>query len=207
MRKIQQKNPMVDMVRYQLEASMQLADAVFSGTEKIDRAVLDATHQAVDGHLKFARAVTNIRDPSKMAELQTTLAHRPERTIQCQQQIMSAFAEMQAEFGKSIQNYMERFSQTAISRTGEIERTGETSTKEAGNAMFNPMSSMMSMWENAFREATTMANRNLVAARTTMETAASAASEAVAHAVESVDIEEHDQHEHGDKKHGASRRK
>ena len=79
MRKMQQQNPMVDMVRYQLDASMQLANALFSGTEKIDRAVLDATHQAVDGQLKFARAVANIRDPSKMAELQNTLAHRPEQ--------------------------------------------------------------------------------------------------------------------------------
>ena len=207
MRKMQQQNSMVDMVRYQLEASMQLADAVFSGTEKIDRAVLDATHQAVDGQLKFARAVTNIRDPSKMAELQTTMAHRPERTIQCQQQIISAFAEMQAEFGKSIQNYMERFSQTAISRAGEIERTGDTSAADTGNAMFNPVKSMVSMWENAFREVTTMANQNIVAARSSMETTAGAASEAVAHAVESVDIEEHEQHEHGDRKHGASRKK
>lgn len=203
MRKMQQQNPMVDMVRYQLEASMQLADAVFSGTEKIDRAVLDATHQAVDGQLKFARAVANIRDPSQMAELQTSLAHRPERTIQCQQQIMSALAEMQAEFGKSMQYYMERFGQAAIARTGEVERTGEAAKEEAGNALFNPVSSMMSMWQSAFREAATLANRNIVAARSTMESAASAASEAVSHAVEAVDVEEHE-HE---KKHGASRRK
>jgi len=207
MRKMQQHNPMVDMVRYQLDTSMQLADAVFSGTEKIDRAVLDAAHQAVDGQLKFARAVANIRDPSKMAELQTTLAHRPERTIHCQQQIMSAFAEMQAEFGKSIQNYMERFSQTAIARAGEIERTGETTTEGAGSALFNPVSSMLSMWENAFREATTMANRNIVAARSSMETAAAAASEAVAHAVEAVEVEEHEEHEHAEKRHGGSRKK
>lgn len=206
MQKIQQQNPMVDMVRYQLDASMQLANALFSDTEKIDRAVLDATHQAVDSQLKLARAVTNIRDPSKMAELQTTLAHRPERTIQCQQQIMSALAEMQVEFGKSMQFYMERFSQTAITRAGEAERTtSEAANEQVNNAMFNPVSSMMSMWENAFREAATLANRNLMAARNTMETAANAASEAVAHSVESVDME--DQHEHADKKHGTSRRK
>jgi len=205
MRKMQQQNPMVDMVRYQLDASMQLANALFSGTEKIDRAVLDATHQAVDGQLKFARAVANIRDPSKMAELQSTLAHRPEQTIQCQQQIMSAFAEMQAEFGKSIQYYMERFGQTAIARASEAERTGEAANEQANNAMFNPVSSMISMWETAFREAATMANKNMMAARNSMETAANAASEAVAHTVESVDMEEH---EHADKKHhGTGRRK
>jgi glutamate formiminotransferase len=117
---------------------------------------------------------------------------------------MSAVAEMQAEFGKSIQYYMERFSQTAIARAGEVERTSEAANEQANNAMFNPVSSMISMWEKAFREAATLANRNMMAARNSMETAANAASEAVAHAVESVDLEEH---EHADKKHGASRRK
>lgn len=207
MRKSQQHNSMVELVRYQIETSMQLADAVFSGTEKIDRAVLDATHQAVDGQLKFARAIVNIRDPSQMTELQTTLAHRPEQSIHCQQQIMSAFAEMQAEFGKSIQNYMQRFSQTALERATEIERTGETSTEGEGKALSNPVASMVSMWEKAFREAATMASRNLGAARGPIETATSSESDAVIHAVESGDIEEHELHEHADKKHGGSRKK
>lgn len=63
MHKTQQHNPVVDMVQYQLDASIQLADVVFSGTEKIDRAVLDVTHQAVDSQLKLVRAMTNMRDP------------------------------------------------------------------------------------------------------------------------------------------------
>jgi hypothetical protein len=206
MPKMQQHNPMVDMVRYQLEASMQLADAVFSGTEKIDRAVIDATHQTVDGQLKFARAVADIRDPSKIAELQTTLTHRPEQTMQCQQQIMSAFAEMQAEFGKSIQYYMERFSQVTVARTGEVERTSEAGSEQVNHALFNPVASVFSMWENAFREVSTLANRNMVAARSSIETAAHTASEAVAHAVDATE-EAQDELEHGEKKHGASRRK
>ena len=57
MHKTQQHNPVVDMVQYQLDASIQLADVVFSGTEKIDRAVLDVTHQAVDSQLKLVRAL------------------------------------------------------------------------------------------------------------------------------------------------------
>ena len=97
MRQAQQHNPVVDMVQYQLDASIQLADVVFSGTEKIDRAVLDVTHQAVDSHFKLVRAMTNMRDPSKMADLQSALAHRPEKAMHCQQQIMSALVEMQTE--------------------------------------------------------------------------------------------------------------
>jgi hypothetical protein len=201
---MQHQNPMVDMVQYQLEASMQLADVVFSGTEKIDRAVLDVTHDAVAQQIKLARALTNMRDPSKMAELQTTLAHRPERTVQCQQQIMSAFAEIQAEFGKSIQHYMEQISQTAMARTNTNAQSTENAGEQAANAMFNPVSSMLSVWEKAFREATTLANRNLMAARSTIESVANVAGEAVAHSVEAGEIEED---EHSEKKHGGARRK
>lgn len=207
MRKMQQQNPMVDMVRHQLDASMQLANALFSGTEKIDRAVLDATHQAMGSQLKFVHAVTDIRDPSKMAELQNVLSHRPEQSMQCQQQIMLAFAEMQAEFGKSIQFYMERLNQTASSRISETEQIAAAANTHGHNASFNPVSSMMSMWETAFREATTLANRNMMVARNSLETAANAASEAVAHTVESVHRDDHDEHVHAERKQGASRRK
>ena len=113
MHKTQQHNPVVDMVQHQLDASIQLADVVFSGTEKIDRAVLDVTHQAVDSQLKLVRAITNMRDPSRMADLQQVIAHRPEKAMHCHQQIMSALVEMQTEFGRSVREYIDRVSHTA----------------------------------------------------------------------------------------------
>jgi len=79
MHKTQQHNPVVDMVQCQLDATIQLADVVFSGTEKIDRAVLDVTHQTVDSQLKLVRAIAKMRDPSKMADLQQVMAHQPEK--------------------------------------------------------------------------------------------------------------------------------
>ena len=88
MQKAQHHNPVVDMVQHQLDASIQLADVVFSGTEKIDRAVLYVTHQAVESQLKLVRAMANMRDPSKIADLQSVIANRPEKAMHCQQQIM-----------------------------------------------------------------------------------------------------------------------
>jgi len=202
MQKTQQHNPLVDAVQVQLETSMQLTDAVFSGTEKIERAMRDATHQAVDGQLTMARAVVGIHNPAEMVDVRTSLATRPESVMKCQQQIMVAFAEMQNDIGKSIQHYMERFSQVAIARSNEAAQPTNTASQTASSAMFNPVSSMLSVWESAFREAAQLANRNMMAARTTMESAANAASEAVAHTVEAVDMEEH---EHSDKKHARRR--
>ena len=91
MSKAQQHNPVVDMVQYQLDASIQLADAVFSGTEKIDRAVLDVTHQAVDSQLKLVRAMANMRDPARMADLQSAIAHR-RRSSKCKPNSVAPFA-------------------------------------------------------------------------------------------------------------------
>lgn len=205
MRRMQQHNPLVDMVQYQLEASMQLADAMFSGTEKIDRVMLDATRQAVDGQFKLARAITDVKDTSKLQELQTTLAHRPEKSIQYQQKILSAFAEMQAEYGKSIQNYIEHISQSSLAHTVKsAQQQIDAGTQQSENAMLNPVSSMWSVWEQAFRDATSLANRNLMAARSSLESAASLASEVVPHVASAEGSEEHEESE---KRHGGAHRK
>ena len=51
-----QQNPLVNIVQNQLDASMRLADAVFLGKGKIDRVILDATHQAVENNLQMAKS-------------------------------------------------------------------------------------------------------------------------------------------------------
>ena len=183
MRSTQQHNPMVDLVHYQLEASMHLAEAVFSGTEKIDRAMLDVTHQAVDGQLKLARAVTDMRDPARMAELQVSLASRPEKAMHCQQQIMSALVEIQAEFGRSIRVYLERFGQNTALQSGESAEQEESLSKTVAGmghmpgAPLNPFTGMLSVWEEAFREAGKLASQNMMAASTSLESATAAARE------------------------------
>jgi hypothetical protein len=106
-----QQNPLVNIIQHQLDASMRLADAVFLGKGKIDRVILDATHQAVENNLQMARALTEVQDPSQFKDLQTKLAFHPEKNMHYQQEILSAVAEIQAEMVKSVQNSMERFGQ------------------------------------------------------------------------------------------------
>ncbi len=183
MRRSQQHNPVVDMVQYQLDVSIHLAEAMFTGTEKIDRAVLDVTHQAVDGQLKLARAVADLRDPGKMADLQVVMAGRPEKTMHCQQQIMAALVEMQGEFGKSVRDYMDRLSQSATEQAGEAgEKMGVGTQAQAD--MMNPFTGMMMVWEQAFREASRMASQNMMAARSGVENAANAARDAMSKSIE-----------------------
>ncbi len=203
-----QHTMVVDIVQYQLDASIHLADAVFSGTEKIDRAMLDVTHQAVDGQLKFARAVADMRDPGKMADLQVAIAARPEKAMLCQQQIMAAMVEMQAEFGRSIRNYMDRMSATAASEADEASRQsaggGAQAQAQAQDLMSHPLSGMISVWEQAFREATRLANQNMMVARSNVENAAHAAGEAMARSMEAGGV---NGHAHGTQKARAGRRR
>ncbi len=203
-----QHTMVVDIVQYQLDASIHLADAVFSGTEKIDRAMLDVTHQAVDGQLKFARAVADMRDPGKMADLQVAIAARPEKAMLCQQQIMAAMVEMQAEFGRSIRNYMDRMSATAASEADDASRqpaAGGTQAKaQAQDLMSHPLSGMISVWEQAFREATRLANQNMMVARSNVENAAHAAGEAMARSMEAGGV---NGHAHGTQRARAGRRR
>ncbi len=198
MHKTQQHNPVVDMVQYQLDASIQLADVVFSGTEKIDRAVLDVTHQAVDSQLKLVRAIANMRDPSRMADLQQAIAHRPEKAMQCQQQIMSALVEMQTEFGRSVREYMDRVSHTAAEQVESAQHQATSGSSQPGEAMANPFTGMMGVWEQVFREASRFATQNMTVARSNVETAANYARDAVSQTVEHVG--EDMEHPHGHKR-------
>lgn len=205
MHKTQQHNPVVDMVQYQLDATIQLADVVFSGTEKIDRAVLDVTHQAVDSQLKLVRAIANMRDPSKMADLQQVMARRPEKAMHCQQQIMSALVEMQTEFGRSVREYMDLVRHKAAEQVESAQHQAAAGMNQHGEGIVNPFTGMMSVWEQAFREASRFATQNMTVARSNVETAANfardAASRTAEHMVEEVD------HPHAHKKAAASRKK
>ena len=209
MRSTQQHNPVVEMVQYQLEASIHLAEAVFSGTEKIDRAMLDVTHQAMDGQLKLVRAVASMRDPSRMAELQSSLASRPEKTMHCQQQIMSALVEIQAEFGKSIRNSLERFSQVSADQAAETahEHSAGAGRNEGKDAPLNPFTGMLSVWEEAFKEASRLASQNLMVARNSMENTTSAMREAASQHYEASHVDTHHQAAPRAKKQARARRK
>ena len=202
-----QQNPLVNIVQNQLDASMRLADAVFLGKGKIDRVILDATHQAVENNLQMARALTEVQDPSQFKDLQTKLAFHPEKNMHYQQEILSAVAEIQAEIGKSVQNYMERFGQSTAGKLSDGVQT--YANKESGNqnqGMFNPVTSMFSVWERAFRDVTSVTNKNLATANKAAENGAYTAANSLSETADMVDAEVHD-YEHAERKHiGASKK-
>jgi hypothetical protein len=175
-------NPIIDMCQTQLEASRRLADVVFAGTERIDRVVMDAAHRAVTEQLNFAQAVVATRDPGGIADLQSTfMSRRPDSAMNYQRELIRVFAEIQSEVGKSMQYYIE---QVGSSLTLSAATSTRAAQEHASDATFNPMTGMFSVWEKAFREASTMATRNMEAARASLENVSSAAAETTQHAVD-----------------------
>jgi hypothetical protein len=156
-------NPITDIYHSQLEASRRFAEVFFSGTERIDHVVLEATHRAFTEQLNLAHAAVAIRDPKEIVHLQSNmLSHRPDGAVNFQKEMMRVFAEIQNEMGKSMKEYVERFgSSVARSATAPLKSVQDRTT----DTVFNPMTGIFSIWESAFREVAALANKNLTAAR------------------------------------------
>ncbi len=103
-----QQNSLVDLAKHQLDVSVTLANAIFSGVDKIDHAILDVAHQMLDAQLKQARVAADLRDQSRKVELQNSAVCRPDKTMQSNQQIMNAIIEIQSEFSNTVRQYLDR---------------------------------------------------------------------------------------------------
>jgi hypothetical protein len=165
-------NPVADMCQAQLEASWRFADAFFSGIQKIDRIILDAIQQAFSEQLRLAQGMIAVRDSRGFASLQAGLLPKPDGPLNRQQELMQVFAEMQHEIGNSMQQYMEQLGVKAVSNSS---RPLALAQERMTDALFNPMASLLSMWEAAFSGFTTLADKNMRATRPTLESAANAA--------------------------------
>lgn len=165
-------SPMINLYQNQLEASRRVADAVFSGAEKMDRMMIGATRHAVAEQLNFAQAIATVRDPRSVgAALQSTFMSRnPEDTVNYQREFMRILTEVQNDIGRSMQDYIEHFGSNAASSTMRMsERTSEAVQGQANDAVFNPMTSMFSVWESAFKDVAALAKRNMSNVRSSVD--------------------------------------
>ncbi len=170
-------NPMANLYQFQLEVSRRFAEAIFAGTKKLDHLVLEATHHAVDQQLRMAQALTSGGSPAESG-LALSLTRSSGEAINYQTEFMRAIAELQTEIGRSMYAYMDQIG-TQPAKATVMMAEPPSAPEPATEATLNPMTSMLSMWEAAFKEANAMATRNLSAARSSVQQASeSAASQA-----------------------------
>ena len=183
----QQHNSLVDLAKHQLNASTELANAIFSGFEKIDHALLDVAHQMLDAQRKFGSVAVDMRDQSRMVELQESVVCRPDKAMQCHQQIMSAMIEIQTEIGRSTREYFDRLGE--LSR-GQLQRLASQSEfrseKSHGQQLEagNPFAGMLSVWRDTFEEAGKVMAETVASAEDTMEDISDNTDEMVHHATD-----------------------
>lgn len=190
-------NPIADMYQTQLEVSRQFADALFSGTEKIDHVIINATRRALTEQLRLAQALAAARDPRGLASLQSSLVPRPENAANCQKEVLRVFAKMQAEIGKSMQHFIEQLGTNAANSTVKrLEGAGE----QLNGPSFDPIIGMLSVWESAFREAAAFTNKNIIAGVAAMEDAADAATTAASPETDSINIDDNEDATEGSKR-------
>jgi hypothetical protein len=162
------QNQIANMYQSQLEASRQFADVMFSGTEKIDHVVIEATHRAFTDQLELVEEFAATRDLNEVVNLQSQFfSQTPKNAVICQKEIMRIFAEVQNEMSQSLRDYMGQLgTSSAASDQGSIKDI-RRSTSESG--FVNPITGMFSVWESAFKEVASLADKNLHMARSSVE--------------------------------------
>lgn len=202
-----QQNPLINMAQHQLDASLRLVGVVFSGKGKLDRVILDATDQAVENNLHMIRVITEVQDASQFKDLLTKLDFHPEKNMFYQQQIISAAIEIQAELAQSVRHYIERFSQVMTGKPYDgRQKYGDNELGHQEQVMFNPVTSIFSVWERAFYNAISQTNKNVATANKIAENCAYAGTYPASETASMVDVEVHD-HEYAERKHSVASKK
>lgn len=165
-------NPLVAMYQTQLETSRRLVDAVFSGTEKIDRVMIGAAHRALNEQLNRAEELAAMRVPALPAPAARfgSLSSNSGSMINDQKEIMRIFVDMQTEISRSLQEGMGKVGTlTPAAGPAQVSDT----RRQMDDARFNPVAGMLSVWESAFKEVTDLVRKNMTAARAAGENIAS----------------------------------
>lgn len=172
--------PLINLYQTQLDISRKCADAVFSGTEQIDRVVIGATQRMFSEQMNFVQNLASVRDPRAVGDaFQLGLAqHSPDDAMSYQKEIMRIFADMQNEIGRSLQGYVQQFSANA---TGASTKPLYAGMEQANDTVFNPMTSMFSVWETAFKDVAALARKNMAAVRTATDEAAAVGQQSASH--------------------------
>lgn len=168
-------NPLVAVYQTQLEASRRFADAIFAGTEKIDRVMIGATQRAFNDQLDLAQAMTMVRNPQRVGSPLPSgfMARSPDDVINYQKEIVRIVAEMQNEIGRGLRAYMEQMRTQAGRTTSAVNQASPEEVRAQANDALNPVTSMFSVWEAAFKEVADLAKKNMTAARNAAEGAIS----------------------------------
>ena len=143
--------PALALYNSQIDASQEVAEAMFVSVEKAEKLILDAARHNFEEQLKFAQSLAAARDPQGFAALQKTFSgQNPERAMEYQKQVMQIIMEANAAFSHAVETFMQGAKASA---------NAATSGGVAMPAPTNLAGGVFPMWDAAFKEFTKSANR------------------------------------------------
>jgi phasin family protein len=154
---------MIQSLQHQVDASRHITDVVFDGTTRVEHLMIETTRKALDEQMKFYQALAATRDPQGLAALQTEFISRsPEQMSKVQQELMKIVVDAQHQIADKMEQYKVKLN------------GGMSPPKNEAVPVFNQLpnglsatsaiTSVYSLWENAFKESVAMANRTMAAA-------------------------------------------
>jgi hypothetical protein len=163
-------HPLTALYQTQLEASRRMADAVLSSTQKLDEVLIGAARRTVSAHLELAEEMAALRfsQPLTFSPQSATSPKNWGNAVSDQQEIMRIFVDMQAEISKSLQDSIGLYRTFA---PDAIESTIRQRSRQPEDAMNNPVSGMISVWETAFKAAADLARKNMSLSQASTEAA------------------------------------
>ena len=143
--------PALALYNSQIDASQEVAEAMFVSVEKAEKLILDAARHNFEEQLKFAQSLAAARDPQGFAALQKTFSGQsPERAMEYQKQVMQIIMEANAAFSHAVETFMQGAKASADAATTGGAAIPAPATLAGG---------VFPMWDAAFKEFTKSANR------------------------------------------------
>jgi len=149
-------NSIADIAQAQFQASLQFADTMFSGVEKIDQVLLDNAHQLISDELHYARTLVAEPDSKKLANKQWTFfSGTPDAAMKYQNALFRVCSQIQSDLNACWQQYTqqvgEQISEQIRRQTSLVSETGKLSNVQGDYAASGPITTMLSAWQSAWQ--------------------------------------------------------
>jgi phasin family protein len=151
-----------------VETAMKLAQISMENAERLVRLQLDAAKGMIEGNLRNAKALTEIKDPQQLVALRAeALESSVEQMTGYSRGIYNLVANTQAEFGKIMEGRVAAFSSEITQMVDETAKSAPAGTEPAIAAMKQALAASNAMIESmtqAAQQFTQAADANIKSA-------------------------------------------
>jgi hypothetical protein len=145
----------------QMDASRDIAETIFHGTDRIEHLMIETTRKAFDEQMKFFQALATVRDTKSIAAVQSAFfSATPEKMTAAQLELIKIVTDAQKQITSTMDRYRASLGVDTMSASATSDVKSALNQPYNSISSINPLASVFSMWEKAFKESFELANRN-----------------------------------------------